>query len=486
MRRYRQAKIIATLGPRTQDLSHIRALYHAGVDVFRLNFSHGTHEQHRKTHQLIRQVEQESNHPIAIMADLQGPKFRIGSFQTGQIDLKKGQKFIFDLDPTLGDHNRVQFPHPEIIQILQVDNFILVRDGQIRLQVIQKNQFSLETIVRVGGEILNHQGVNLPLIDLPHSELLTEKDQKDLDFSIQLGVDWIALSFVQTPNDIQAARALMTGAVPIVAKIEKPKAIECLEEIIAVSDGIMIARGDLGIEIPLERVPSLQKKIIQMCRRSQKPVIVATQMLESMTHSPIPTRAEVSDVATAIYEGVDAVMLSAESAIGIYPIESVKMMDKIIKEVEKDPLYRQNAVQDLPILQSSIAGAVTVAAREVVATIPIAAVVILTRFGKTATQAAAQRPNCSIVALTPEICTARSLSLVWGIYPILIEPIQDFSGFIGTANTLVRKHQFAQLNDWIVLTAGFPLSQHGLTNMIWIEKVVEFFSPELDGLLPEI
>jgi pyruvate kinase len=411
------------------------------------------------------------------MADLQGPKFRIGTFEEPSVFLETGQFFMLDANPSLGDANRIHLPHPDLLSALQPSDFVFIRDGLIRLQVQSQTRDSVQTLVRVGGWISHHQGVNVPglCLDIPS---ITDKDLRDLQFAANLGVDWVALSFVQSPQDVMDLRHHMNGLgalkTRICAKIEKPKALECLEAIMEIADGVLIARGDLGIEVPPEEVPVLQKKIIRLGRAHQKPVIVATQMLESMTHAPIPTRAEASDVATAIYDGVDGVMLSAESATGKYPIESVQMMDQIIQHVEKDALYRSNLDQFTPLPHDTIADAMTIAARSIVSTIPIAAIVSFTQSGRTAFQAASQRPNCPIIAMTASHETARTLSLIWGVYAIVApSPLRHIKDLIHIARSVVLQHRFASHSEErIVMTAGLPLDPaSSQTNLIWVESV---------------
>jgi pyruvate kinase len=339
MRRQRHAKFVATLGPSSSDHATIRALFEAGADVFRLNFSHGTHAQHRERFEIIRRVERETGRPIAILLDLQGPKLRIGTFANGPIALEAGAAFRLDLDKTPGDAKRAPLPHPEIFAALQPGTDLLLDDGKIRLRVQACGLDFAETRVINGGALSERKGVNVPAVLLPISALAA-KDRSDLEFGLELGIEWVALSFVQRPEDLQEVRAIVKGRAGVLSKLEKPAAIECLGPIVELSDAVMVARGDLGVELPAEQVPRIQKRIVRACRKAGKPVIVATQMLESMITAPVPTRAEASDVATAIYDGADAVMLSAESASGKYPLEAVAMMDRIIGEVEGDPYYR--------------------------------------------------------------------------------------------------------------------------------------------------
>ncbi|MEL6432972.1 MAG: pyruvate kinase, partial [Pseudomonadota bacterium] len=340
MRRHRNVKIVATLGPSSDNYETIKSLHQAGADVFRLNMSHGDHKSIKSKHEIIRQLEEELDSPIAILADLQGPKLRVGAFENGVENLVEGADFRLDLDHVPGTAERVNLPHPEIFQALTPGATLLVNDGKIRLQVTDCGPQFAKTKVITGGAISDRKGVNVPDVVLPLAAL-TEKDREDLEFACDLGVDWLALSFVQRPRDVIEASALVNGRAAIMVKVEKPSAVKDFDAILDEADGIMVARGDLGVELPVQNVPPLQKRMVRKCRAAAKPVIVATQMLESMIESPMPTRAEVSDVATAIYEGADAVMLSAESAAGSFPIEAVTTMDHVAAEVEQDPTYTQ-------------------------------------------------------------------------------------------------------------------------------------------------
>ncbi len=414
MRRLRNVKIVATLGPASNDYEMIRALFEAGADVFRLNMSHGTHDDIRARHVIIRQVEADTGRPIAILADLQGPKLRVGTFANpdGE-DLVEGAAFRMDLDPTPGDISRVQLPHPEIFAALEPGSSLLVNDGKIRLHVETCGKDFANCTVTVGGNISNRKGVNVPDVLLPVAAL-SDKDRKDLEFACELGVDWLALSFVQRPEDVIEARDLARGRAAILSKIEKPAAVKAYDAILAVSDGIMVARGDLGVELPVYSVPPIQKKLVRGARAAAKPVIVATQMLESMIESPMPTRAEVSDVATAIYEGADAIMLSAESAAGKYPIEAVTTMNNVAISVESDPVYRQIIEASRNVNRASVADGIVAAAREIAESADIKAICCFSQSGTTVSLVARERPRVPIIALTPLIGTARRMSLDLG------------------------------------------------------------------------
>jgi pyruvate kinase len=470
MRRHRRAKIVATLGPASSTRECIHALFNAGADMFRFNFSHGSHEEHRARFDIVRAIEAETGRPIAIMADLQGPKLRVGEFENGEAVLEPGSNFRLDLSPEPGNRRRAPLPHPEIFSALEDGAEILLDDGRIRLAVVSHGKDFAETIVRAGGKLSDHKGVNLPRVALGLSAI-TAKDQRDLRFALELGVDWVALSFVQRPDDVAAARKLITGRAAIMTKLEKPAALDSLAEIIDLSDAIMVARGDLGVELAPEDVPAEQKNIVRAARRAGKPVVVATQMLESMVSAPAPTRAEASDVATAVYDGADGLMLSAESAAGDYPVESVAMMNRIIERVERDPAYRSFIDSQHHDPEATPADAITAAARQVAETIHAAAVVTYTTSGSTALRAARERPAVPILALTPELRTARRLAIVWGVHCLHTDDATDFPDMVAKACAAARDEDFARLGDRIVITAGVPFGTPGSTNVLRIAWV---------------
>lgn len=473
MRRQRSVKIVATLGPASDTYDGIRSLFEAGADVFRLNMSHGSHAEIRDKHQIIRDIERDTGRPIGILADLQGPKLRCGVFgkEAGE-ELEDGQSFRFDLDETPGTERRVCLPHKEIFEALEPGASLLVNDGKIRLKVAECGDDYADCEVIVGGPISNRKGVNVPDVVLPLAAL-SEKDRADLDFVCDLGVDWLALSFVQRAADVEEARALARGRAAVLSKIEKPAAVKSFDEILAASDGIMVARGDLGVELEVHEVPPIQKRLVRGCRRVGKPVIVATQMLESMISSPVPTRAEVSDVAAAIYEGTDAVMLSAESAAGDYPVEAVRTMNAVAEEVERDPTYRQIIEASRTASRSTVAEAITVAAREVAETTDIKAICCFSHSGRTAILAARERPQVPILALTPLVDTARRITLVWGLHCVLTSEVGRFKMAVVSAARAVRNHGFAQDSDKIVVTAGVPFNVPGSTNILRVAPVQE-------------
>ena len=471
MPRLCSTKIVATLGPASSDAATIRRLFEAGADVFRLNFSHGTHEDHRARHAALREVERELGHPVGILLDLQGPKLRVGTFVGGRATLEAGAAFRLDLDPAPGTAARANLPHPEIFAALADSADLLVDDGKLRLRVEEHGPDFAACRVIAGGTISDRKGVNVPGVLLPISPL-TEKDRRDLAFGLELGVDWVALSFVQRPEDIAEARRLVQGRAGVLAKLEKPSAIQRLEEIVDLADAVMVARGDLGVEMPPETVPGTQKRIVRLSRRVGKPVIVATQMLETMISSPTPTRAEASDVATAVYDGADAVMLSAETASGRYPVEAVGIMERIIESVEHDPHYRpiMDAVQAQP--EHTAADAITAAARQVAHTVGAGAIVTYTTSGSTTLRAARERPEVPILCLTERLATARRLTLAWGVHPVVTADVRSFEEMVSKACHFAKAQGFARAGDRVVITAGVPFGTPGATNVLrlaWVE-----------------
>ncbi len=470
--RQRPTKIVATLGPTSNTPELIRKLFMAGADVFRFNFSHGTHEDHAARMAIVRALETEVGRPICVLADLQGPKLRLGTFAEGSITLKAGQKLRLDLDPAPGNDKRVGLPHPEIFAAIKPDSELLLDDGKVRLRILQVRDDHAETEVIAGTRLSDRKGVNVPGAILPLSAL-TDKDRRDLEAALNLGVDWIALSFVQRPEDVVEARKLVNGRAAVLAKLEKPSAITTLEKIIEIADGVMVARGDLGVELPAEDVPSLQKLIVREARKLGKPVIVATQMLESMITSPAPTRAEASDVATAIYDGADAIMLSAETANGSYPVEAVMMMDRIARRVHIDPIYRTNNRAYHPDLQHTASDAITAAARQVSETIEAAVIVTYTTSGSTTIRAARERPDVPILSLTSKIETARRLTLCFGVHAVYTSDVNTFSEMVQKAVHIAVRDGLAKTGDKLVITAGVPFGTPGSTNVLriaWVES----------------
>ncbi len=465
--RDRKTRIVATLGPASSKLAEIKALFEAGVDVFRLNMSHGDHADKIQLFENIRAVEKEAGRPIAILADLQGPKLRVGTFKDGKVELKQGQDFTLDLSSEPGTAKRAGLPHKEIFAAIAEGTQILLDDGKIRLNVEEFTTTTARCTVMVGGTLSDRKGVNVPNAVLPLAAL-TPKDRKDLTFALSQGADWIALSFVQRAADVAEARKLVAGKAAVMAKIEKPAAVESLDEILELADGVMVARGDLGVEEPVEKVPGIQKQIIAKAREAGKPVVVATQMLESMINSPVPTRAEVSDVATAVMDGADAVMLSAESAVGDYPAEAVGVMNRVAIRIEGEPTYLANRKDDNISLNDTTAEAITAAARQVAGSIGAKAIVTFTTSGSTALRAARERPSAPILTLTPQISIARRLSIVWGLHTVKTKDINTFEDMIGKSKRMAMRQGLAGAGDRIVVTAGVPFGTPGATNVLHI------------------
>ncbi|MGQ0675732.1 MAG: pyruvate kinase [Rhodospirillales bacterium] len=470
MRRQRNTKIVATLGPASSDPARIEALFRAGADVFRLNFSHGEHADHRQRYEAIRALEKKTGRPISILMDLQGPKLRVGKFAGGKVTLTNGQRFRFDLEDKPGDAGRVRLPHAEVLSVLKPGTDLLLDDGKLRLRIEAAGDGFAEATVTQGGVLSDRKGVNVPGVILPVAPL-TEKDRADLRFGLDLGVDWVAQSFVQRPADIAELKRLVAGRAAVMVKLEKPAAVEQLDEIVEQSDAVMVARGDLGVELPPEDVPGLQKRIIAACRRAGKPVVVATQMLESMIAAPAPTRAEASDVATAVFDGADAVMLSAESASGAYPVEAVAMMDRIVARTEQDPVWRRIMDAQHPDPERTASDAITKAAAQVAHTIGAAAVVTYTTSGSTALRCARERPEVPILCLTSQIATARRMGAVWGIHAVQTPEVNTVSEMVDRACALAKQEGFAGKGDRLAITAGVPFGTPGSTNMIRIAWV---------------
>ena len=481
MRRQRNIKIVATLGPSSSDYDTIKALHLAGADVFRLNMSHGSHEEIAERHEIIRQIEAELNSPIAILADLQGQKLRVGTFKNGVQEITENEKFRLDLKDEVGTKDRVQLPHPEIFQALHEGAHLLINDGKIKLIVEKCGPEFADCLVLNGGEISDRKGVNVPDVILPLAAL-SEKDRADLEFICDLGIDWLALSFVQRAEDILEARNLIAGRASVISKIEKPSAVKSFDDILKVSDGVMVARGDLGVELPVQNVPPIQKRLVRKCRAAAKPVIVATQMLESMIESPMPTRAEVSDVATAIYEGSDAIMLSAESAAGQFPILAVETMNNVAIEVESDPTYTEVMEASRRAKRNSVADGIVSAAREIAETTDIKAICCFTQTGTTALLTARERPRVPIIALSSEIETARRLALTWGTNCVLSGSKTRFKEAVVSAVRAALAEGLANETEQVVITAGVPFNITGTTNILRVapcnERMIYAMDPE--------
>ncbi len=474
MRRNRKAKIVATLGPASSTESIVAQLFDSGVDVFRLNFSHGSHAQHKQRVEIIRRIEARVGRPISILMDIQGPKLRLGKFKKGTAVLKKGGWFRLDLNADAGHKTRAPLPHPEIFAALAVGRELMIDDGRVRLQVTACGPDYADTEVIVGGAVSDGKGVNVPGVILPIS-VITEKDRADLKYALELNLDWVAQSFVQQPEDVAELKALVQGRARLMVKLEKPSALDKLDAILEICDGVMVARGDLGVELPPEQVPVAQKKIIRRCRQFGKPVVVATHMLDSMVTAPVPTRAEASDVATAIYDGVDAVMLSAESAAGDYPVQSVKMMNNIINEVELDPEYSKIVDAQRPAPDPTTADAICHALQSVTDILSSTATVTYTASGSTSLRAARERPHASILSLTPSLGTARYLAMAWGVHAVTVDVAHQDANLIDVikaAKDIAVKEKFARPGQAVVIAAGLPFGASGTTNMLhiaWID-----------------
>jgi pyruvate kinase len=470
MRRNRKVKILATIGPASSSEEMLRKLFEAGADVFRINMSHTDHDLMRTLVGRIRAVEESMGRPIGILADLQGPKLRVGKFANGREVLSVGQTFTLDDNTEPGSSSRVYLPHPEILASVKPGHRLLIDDGKLELKAVESDGKKIVCTVVAGTAISDKKGVSLPDTDLPVGAL-TEKDRKDLDAVLATGIDWVALSFIQRPEDIAEARKIARGRALIMSKIEKPQAVARLAEIMELSDAIMVARGDLGVEMPLEAVPGIQKQITRKARAAGKPVVVATQMLESMIAAPVPTRAEVSDVATAVFEGADAIMLSAESAAGAYPAEAVATMNRIAQKVEQDPTYGAviNGQRSAP--EATGADAISFAAREIAETLKLSAIVTYTASGTTGLRAARERPQVPIIALSPILDTARRLSLVWGTHCVVSEDASDLDDMVNRACRIALEEGFGKPGDRVIITAGVPLRTPGSTNMLRIAYV---------------
>ena len=477
--RSRKVRVLATLGPASSSPEMIRKLFMAGADAFRINMSHGAHADKVPLIKAIRALEKELGRPTTILFDLQGPKLRVGKFADGKVILETGQKFVLDRDSTPGDADRVELPHREIFAALEVGARLLLDDGKLVLRVSNIEAERIETLVEVGGPLSNSKGLNVPDVVVPMAAL-TEKDRADLAFAVEQGADWIALSFVQRPEDVAEARRLIGGKAAVLAKIEKPAAVDRLEEILELADAVMVARGDLGVELPPQQVPLVQKQIVETARRMGRPVVVATQMLESMIVAPTPTRAEVSDVANAIYDGADAVMLSAESAAGAWPEEAVSMMDRIAVAVENDPGYkaRLHFTETLP--DPTTADALSEAAREIAETISASAIICFTNSGASARRIARDRPSVPMLVLTPNQTTARRIGLLWGAHAVVTRDVSNFEEMVGKSKRMALRHGIAESGDKIIIMAGVPFGTPGSTNMLHVQRLT---GKELEGYL---
>ena len=471
MRRRRKVKILATLGPASSEEAMIEKLFEAGADLFRINMSHASHDMMRTLITRIRAVEKRCGRPIGILADIQGPKLRVGKFANTKVTLVAGQTFTLDNNEELGDESRVFLPHPEILESVKPGDRLLIDDGKLHLVAETCNGTSIVCKVVTGTSISDRKGVSLPDTILTGGAL-TEKDRADLDAILATDeIDWVALSFIQRPEDLAEVRKIARGRVGLMSKIEKPQALERIDEIIELSDALMVARGDLGVEMPLEAVPGIQKQLIRACRKAGKPVVVATQMLESMISAAVPTRAEVSDVATAVFEGADAIMLSAESASGAYPVEAVATMGSIARKVEQDQYYTGIIHAQRPEPQATGADAISLAARQIAETLKLSAIVCYTKSGTTGLRASRERSDVPILALSPIIQTARRLSVAWGLHCVVSSDATDLDDMVNRACRIVVSEEFGGPGDRIIISAGVPLGTPGSTNMLRIAYI---------------
>ena len=469
--RARKVRVLATLGPASNTPEMIASLYQAGADAFRINMSHGDQAGKVAVIGAIRALEKKFGRPSTILADLQGPKLRVGKFEGGRTELVTGSTFVLDRSAEPGDATRVELPHREIFEAIERGARLLLDEGTVVVLVVEHDVDRIVTAVEVGGALSNNKGLNVPDVVLPMAAL-TEKDRSDLAFAVDQGVDWIALSFVQRPEDLAEARKLIGGKAALLAKIEKPAAIDRLEEIVEACDGVMVARGDLGVELPPQAVPPLQKRIVEVSRRLGRPVVVATQMLESMIVSPSPTRAEVSDVATAIYDGADAIMLSAESAAGQWPVESVAMMNAIGISVEGDPMHGDRVHFTVTLPDPTTGDAICEAAKTIAATTGASAIICFTSSGSTARRIARERPGVPILVLTPRLETARRLGLLWGTHAVHTRDVQSFEEMVAKSKRMALRHGLARGGDRVVVMAGVPFRTPGSTNVVHVVRIV--------------
>jgi pyruvate kinase len=479
--RARKVKILATLGPASSSPEMIRALMEAGADAFRINMSHGTQEQKAELVTAIRDLEMALHRPTTILFDLQGPKLRVGDFDGGEAFLQAGQQFVFDRESRLGNAERAELPHPELFATLKPGDRLLIDDGKVRLVATSVTPDRIEAEVKIGGRVSDHKGVNVPDVVVP-IPALTDKDRADLDFALEQGADYVAMSFVQRPEDVIEGKELVGDKAALLAKIEKPQAIQRLDEILAVVDAVMVARGDLGVELPPEGVPPAQNRIVAAARQAGKPVVVATQMLESMIKSPSPTRAEVSDVATAIYDGADAIMLSAESAAGDYPVEAVEMMDRIGRSAESDPVYAARVHFTETPAEATVADALSESAAQIVDIVGAKAMACYTSSGSTARRIARERAQVPTLAMTSSLAAARRLGLQWGVHAVHTRDVASFEEMVAKARRMVLRHHLAAAGDRMVIMAGVPFKQSGSTNVI---HVVQLAGDELENYLNE-
>ncbi|PHR59307.1 MAG: pyruvate kinase [Robiginitomaculum sp.] len=468
--RTRLAKIVATVGPASAAPSNLKLLHEVGVDAFRLNFSHGSHADHARSVTAIRDIEKTSGSPIAIIADMQGPKLRVGPFEKGQIELRYGESIDIEISTALGRDGLIRLPHPELLAALAPGNALKFDDGKLMVTITEVNKTGMKARVDVPGILKDKKGVNVIGAVLPLSAM-TDKDKIDMVFALEQKVDYIALSFVQTAQDVVDAQKIIKGQARLIVKIEKPSAVDDLEEILELADAAMVARGDLGVELALEQVPVVQRKIIAMARALGKPVIVATHMLESMIDAPTPTRAEASDVATAIYQGADAVMLSAETAVGRHPATAVAIMDRIIGAAEMDPTYPDFYTRANLRPQATVNDAISQSVRGVAHVLDCKAVIGFTTSGSTVARIARERPPCQIIGMTPDKRTASAMALIWGVQSVVMDDPKDFHDMLAMTQTVAKEKGNVKVGETIVITAGIPFGRAGTTDTLKIATI---------------
>ncbi len=468
--RKRFAKILATVGPASTAAEMLKLLHEVGVDAFRLNFSHGTHADHARTIKAIRKIEETTGESIAIVADLQGPKIRVGAFETGQIQLKYGETVQITAHEGKGKPGHIVMPHKDLILALQPGDVLKFDDGKLMVTITEKQEDKLLGRVDIGGVLRDKKGVNIIGTVLPVSAM-TDKDRKDLAFALENGVDYIALSFVQKVKDVMEASEHIAGRAGLIVKIEKPSAVEDIEHILDLADAAMVARGDLGVELPLEQVPVVQRKIISVARRLGKPVIVATHMLESMIDAATPTRAEASDVATAIYQGADAVMLSAETAVGRHPATAVAIMDRIIKAAEHDPTYPDTTTSSHLRPETTVNDAISQSIHSIADVLGCKAVLGFTRTGSTVLRIARERPPCPILGLTTNKDVASRLALIWGVRPVVMDDPKGFADMLETTQAIAITQADCTSGDKIIIAAGIPFGRPGTTDTLKIATI---------------
>lgn len=465
--------IVATMGPSCMREDQILRIVEAGAYIFRMNFSHGDYAEKQQMIDAVRAVEKKVGMPLVIFQDLQGPKIRLGKIKEGYAKLKMGQEFILTTEVMEGDEKMASISHPELIKDLEAGKDIYINDGLVKLEITKIAGNKIHTKVKDDGEISTGRGVNFPgtVLSIP---AITEKDKKDLKFALGAGIDIVALSFIRTAKEIKQLRSLMEKygrIVPIIAKIEKWEAIENLDEVLETADLVMVARGDLGVELPIEQVPVVQKKIIDGCKKHNKPVITATQMLISMVDNPTPTRAEVTDVANAIFDGTDAVMLSNETAVGKYPDKAVEMMAKIIQTTEKNDLLKEALLQHESLIEKTTTGAIAAASTTIAKQAKAKLIVCATETGNTAKLISRLRPQATILGLTSNEVALRKMAFMWGVLPVKVKPFTSANQSFLQSVKIAKDLDLVEKDDLMVITSGTITQTSGATNLIKLEKI---------------